>query len=138
MSYGQLVAIAFLGNGLTLLGMQAVGRLSVAGASLAALVAMYAAGTAITLVQSAARPRPLRLRNVLAGIMGGAGSAVGVLYTVTATERLPGYIVFPLISGGIIVVVAIVGRVAFRERIGPWAMAGIAAGVAGIVFLSVQ
>ena len=138
MSYGQLLAIAFLGNGLTLLGMQAAGRLRTTEASLATLLAMYAAASAITLIQSAARPRPVRLANLLAGMMGGLGSAVGVLYTVLATRHLPGYIVFPLTSGGIIIVVAIIGRLAFRERIGAWALAGIAVGVAGIVLLSVQ
>jgi drug/metabolite transporter (DMT)-like permease len=138
MSYGQLLAVAFLGNGLTLLGMQAAGRLRTTEAALATLLAMYAVAAVITFFQSAARPRPVRLENVVTGIMGGLGSAVGVLCTVTATRHLPGYIVFPLISGGIIIVVALIGRLAFRERIGTWALAGILVGVAGITLLSLR
>lgn len=136
MTYRQLIAIAFVMNGLTMLGMQAVGRIGSPGAIPVILLAMYGTGAVITLVQATMRRRPIEMKNVLIGIMGGLGTSIGVGLNVRAVQLLPGYIVFPLINGGIILIVVLLGRFVFKEKIGGFGIAGILAGIAAIILLS--
>jgi drug/metabolite transporter (DMT)-like permease len=49
---------------------------------------------------------------------------------------VPGYIVFPVTTGGNLFLVAAAGVFLFRERIGRYGVAGIVAGVLALVLLS--
>jgi drug/metabolite transporter (DMT)-like permease len=67
----------------------------------------------------------------------GAASFGGQLFSLLALERnVPGYIVFPITTGGTLFVVAAAGVVLYKERIGRYGIAGIAVGVLSLVLLS--
>lgn len=68
----------------------------------------------------------------------GAASFGGQLFSLLALERgVPGYIVFPVTTGGNLFVVAAGGVLLYKERIGRYGIAGIAVGVLSLVLLSV-
>jgi len=67
----------------------------------------------------------------------GAASFGGQLFSLLALEKgVPGYIVFPITTGGNLFVVAAGGVLIYRERIGRYGMAGIVVGVLSLVLLS--
>ncbi len=67
----------------------------------------------------------------------GAASFGGQLFSLLALERgVPGYIVFPITTGGNLFVVAAGGVLIYKERIGRYGLAGIAIGALSLVLLS--
>lgn len=67
----------------------------------------------------------------------GAASFGGQLFSLLALESgAPGYIVFPMTTGGNLFVVAAGGVLIYKERIGRYGIAGIAVGVLSLVLLS--
>lgn len=65
------------------------------------------------------------------------GSFGGQLFSLLALERnVPGYVVFPMTTGGNLFLVAAAGVLLFREKIGPYGIAGILTGIASLVLLS--
>ena len=61
-----------------------------------------------------------------------------VVFSVLALEQnVPGYIVFPITTGGNLFMVAAAGVLLFREKIGPYGLAGILIGILSIVLLSI-
>ncbi|HLH36077.1 MAG TPA: hypothetical protein VKX41_15510 [Alloacidobacterium sp.] len=67
----------------------------------------------------------------------GVASFGGQLFSLLALERgVPGYIVFPITTGGNLFVVAAAGVLLYEERIGRYGIAGIAVGVLSLVLLS--
>jgi drug/metabolite transporter (DMT)-like permease len=68
----------------------------------------------------------------------GMGSFGGQFFSLLALEQhIPGYIVFPITTGGNLFVVAAAGVFLFREKIGPYGIAGIVTGVLSIILLSI-
>jgi len=54
-----------------------------------------------------------------------------------ALERnVPGYIVFPVTTGGNLFLVAAAGVLLFKERMGPYGIAGILTGILSLILLS--
>lgn len=67
----------------------------------------------------------------------GAGSFGGQFFSLLALEqKMPGYIVFPITTGGSLVLVAAAGVLLFKERIGGYGIAGIMTGIVALVLLS--
>ncbi|HLH34261.1 MAG TPA: hypothetical protein VKX41_06280 [Alloacidobacterium sp.] len=67
----------------------------------------------------------------------GTASFGGQLFSLLALERgVPGYIVFPITTGGNLFIVAAGGVLIYNERIGRYGIAGIAVGVLSLVLLS--
>ncbi len=78
------------------------------------------------------------LRELAIALGIGAASFGGQLFSLLALERgVPGYIVFPVTTGGNLFVVAAGGVLLFKERVGRYGVAGIAVGVLSLVLLSV-
>jgi drug/metabolite transporter (DMT)-like permease len=76
-------------------------------------------------------------REVVIALGIGAASFGGQLFSLLALEsHLPGYIVFPVTTGGNLFVVAAGGVLLFKERIGPFGIAGIMIGILSLVLLS--
>lgn len=65
-------------------------------------------------------------------VAGQAGLALALL------SGAPGYIVFPVASGATVFLVATVGVLAFKERVGFAGVAGIAFGLLSVVILSIS
>jgi multidrug transporter EmrE-like cation transporter len=69
----------------------------------------------------------------------GMGSFGGQLFSLMALEKgVPGYIVFPITTGGNLFLVAAAGVLLFREKIGKYGVAGILIGVLSLVLLSLD
>jgi drug/metabolite transporter (DMT)-like permease len=67
----------------------------------------------------------------------GIGSFGGQLFSLLALEQnVPGYIVFPMTTGGNLFLVAAAGVFFFREKIGPYGIAGIVVGIVSLTLLS--
>ena len=67
----------------------------------------------------------------------GIGSFGGQFFSVLALERnVPGYIVFPMTTGGNLFLVAAAGVLLFKERMGPYGIAGILTGILSLILLS--
>ena len=69
----------------------------------------------------------------------GMGSFGAQFFSLLALEqKVPGYIVFPLATGGSLVLVAAAGVLLFKEKIGGYGIAGIVTGVLALVLLSLD
>jgi hypothetical protein len=80
----------------------------------------------------------LRRREVLLGAAMGACSLGGQGFTGLAlASGVPGHIVFPITTGGSLFVVAAVGILVFKEKVGGYGIAGIALGITSLVLLSI-
>jgi drug/metabolite transporter (DMT)-like permease len=134
MSYATLIIVAFIFNGLTSVGLKAATQMKAASAVPFALLVMYATGSLAA--AGPAKWRPIERKNALIGAMAGLGASVGSVAAGRALQSLPGYIVFPMYCGGTILLVVLAGRVIFREKIGPYGLAGILVGMAAIALLS--
>ena len=67
----------------------------------------------------------------------GVGSFGGQLFSLLALEqKVPGYIVFPITTGGNLFLVATGGVLLFNERVGRYGVAGILVGILSLVLLS--
>jgi multidrug transporter EmrE-like cation transporter len=61
----------------------------------------------------------------------------GQLFSLLALERnVPGYVVFPMTTGGNLFLVAAAGVFLFRERVGGYGIAGILTGILSLILLS--
>ncbi|MCX6377681.1 MAG: hypothetical protein NTU88_16900, partial [Armatimonadetes bacterium] len=79
---------------------------------------------------------PIRGASIWVGVLAGLSSAIGMAASIAVADMLPGYIVFPVIQGGTLLLVVLIGLIVFRERIGGYGIAGIIAGIGAIVLLS--
>ncbi len=67
----------------------------------------------------------------------GVGSFGGQLISLLALEqKVPGYIVFPITTGGNLFLVTAAGVLMFRERIDRFGVVGILTGILSFVLLS--
>ena len=79
----------------------------------------------------------LAVREVAIAFGIGAASFGGQLFSLLALERgVPGYIVFPITTGGNLFVVAAGGVLLYKEKIGRYGIAGIVVGMLSLVLLS--
>jgi len=136
MIYRRLISAAFVFNGLTMVCTQAVGKVGLREFIPIVLFFVYAVAGLMALVHMYQQRKPIEAKSVVIGALGGIGTAVGLSANMAASAVLPGYIAFPIINGGTLLMVALVGKVVFRERIGPYGIAGIIAGACAIGLLS--
>jgi multidrug transporter EmrE-like cation transporter len=81
----------------------------------------------------------IQFKDAVMALGTGAGSFGGQLFSVLALEqKVPGYTVFPITTGGNLFLVAAGGVFLFRERIGVYGIAGIVTGIASLVLLSMH
>lgn len=136
MSYRKLLALSFLLNGLLMVGMKAVGEFSLTAFIPAVLLFQYGLAVLLTSPEVLKSKVPIRGASIWVGILAGLSSAIGMAASIAVADMLPGYIVFPVIQGGTLLLVVLIGLIVFRERIGGYGIAGIIAGIGAIVLLS--
>lgn len=134
----RLMLIAFVANGLGPFGLKMI---AVKGLSetfhYQYLLWWYAGGLSLGLVALAVMRSGFRAREIAFGFAVGMGSFGGQLFSSLALEAgVPGHIVFPATTGGNLFLVAAAGMLLFREKLGPYGIAGIVTGVASLVLLS--
>ncbi len=134
----RLMLVAFVANGIGPFGLKILTEQGLASAFQAQyLLYWYLGGfvfAAAALWRSGIRPR--RSEVALGGLMGGC-SLLGQSFTGLALSNgVPGHVVFPITTGGSLFLVAAAGLLLFRERVGPYGLAGMVLGIAALVGLS--
>ena len=136
--YARYMAAAFVANGLGAFGLRIL-----AGAGLEDvpetqyLVLWYAAGLVLSLALLLRRARRLQPKEIAIGsgmALCSLGGQVGMALAIA--QGLPGFVVFPVATGGGLLLVVSVGAVAFKEQIGGFGWAGIGLGVLALVVLA--
>jgi multidrug transporter EmrE-like cation transporter len=135
--YRTLVPIFFITNGLVLITQKAVGEMKSTAAVPMAVLFMQIAAVIPAMIAVLLDKKKLDKTSLWVGMLGGIGGTVGTVFVCKAAHVLPGYIVFPISGGGNLLFVAFLARVLFKEKIGPYGLAGIAVGMAAIALLSV-
>lgn len=135
----QLMLIAFLANGIGPFGLKVLTERGLGDAYQSQyLLYWYCGGFAfavVALLRSGLRPTG---REVVLGALMGACSLFGQAFTGLALSHgVPGHVAFPLTTGGSLFLVAAAGLLLFKERVGPYGMAGIVLGIVALVALSV-
>ena len=98
----------------------------------------FGSGTVVALVvMLASRMRIGRVEAALGAAMGTC-SLVGEIFLLRALQGLPGSVVYSGVVAGEIAIVTSIGALAFKERLGPLGLAGIAAGLVAVVLLTVS
>jgi len=134
----RLMLIAFVANGLGPFGLKMIAAKGLSEAyHYQYLLGWYAGGLALGIAAFAAMRSGIRAREIAFGCAVGIGSFGGQLFTSLALEEgVPGHIVFPATTGGNLFLVAAAGLLLFREKLGPYGIAGILTGIASLVLLS--
>jgi glucose uptake protein GlcU len=131
--------VAFFCNGMGPFGLKvlAANKLSVAF-HYQFIAGYYFSGLLLTTVAVlATRIRPNRREFLIAAAMG-ACSFGGLLFTAFALELgAPGEVVFPITTGGSLIIVAIAGILLFKEKVAWQGIAGILVGILALVLLSI-
>lgn len=130
--------LAFVTNGLGPFGLK---MMAVKGLSetyhYQYLLWWYAGGLALSLAALLVSRTFPYAREIVFGLAIGLGSFGGQLFSSLALEQgVPGHIVFPATTGGNLFLVAAAGVLLFREKLGPYGIAGILTGVTSLVLLS--
>jgi glucose uptake protein GlcU len=130
--------IAFVANGLGPFGLKIMAEKGLSeGYHYQYLLWWYAGGLAFALAAFVIMHTRLHPRDIVMAFGIGVGSFGGQLFSLMALEHgIPGYIVFPITTGGNLFIVATAGVLLFRERIGKYGIAGILVGVLSLVLLS--
>lgn len=136
MTYRRLIILSFFLNGMTMVCTKAVGELNLSKFIPVVLFFAYTLSALVGIGQLTKSGRHIEGKSLLIGVLGGFGTAVGLGTHMVAAGLLPAYIVFPVINGTTLMLVTLIGRIVFKEHIGPYGFAGIAAGAVAIGLLS--
>ncbi len=136
----RLMLIAFVANGLGPFGLKIMASRGLSETyHYQYLLWWYAGGLALGIAAFAATRSRFLAREIAFGFAVGIGSFGGQLFSSLALEEgVPGHIVFPATTGGNLFLVAAAGLLLFREKLGPYGIAGILTGIASLVLLSLN
>jgi glucose uptake protein GlcU len=136
----RLMLIAFLANGLGPFGLKMMAEKGLSDRyHYQYLFWWYAGGLAFALTAFLITRSRFYSREIVFAFGIGIGSFAGQLFSLMALEQgVPGYIVFPITTGGNLFLVAAAGVLVFRERVGKYGIAGILIGVLSLVLLSIS
>lgn len=81
--------------------------------------------------------RPTRVE-MIAGLIMGVLSLLGLSSTLRALQGLPGNVVYSSITAGEITSVSIIGTLAFKEKLGPCGIAGVISGMLAVILLTLK
>lgn len=130
--------VAFLCNGMGPFGLKVLAANHLSDAfHYQFIAAYYFSGFLLTVpVVFAFHIKPTSREFLIASAMG-ACSFAGTLFTAFALERgAPGEVVFPITTGGSLIVVALAGILLFKEKVAWQGVAGILIGILALVLLS--
>ena len=130
--------LAFAFNGLSTFGLRILAARGLTSRYVSAyLVLWYLAGTVLLgAVYLQQRMRTRRSDLIIGGALGIASVAGQTSLGLALSGGIPGSIVYPVtLAGGLFIVVA-AGVVLFKERVGPYGVAGILLGIVSVALLS--
>jgi len=140
-----LVALAFVANGMGAVLLNIYGRAAASGERNSFLAVGYFTAAVIYMgiyllmagkcgkTSLRGYVRPLLLVLLLTSSMGGF---IGNGLLMSLNTSMPASVLYPMVNGGIGVIVAIVSHVAFREKVTPQKLAAILTGLGSIVLLN--
>ena len=134
----RLMLVAFVANGLGPFGLEIMAEKGLSETyHYQYLLWWYGGGVILGLGVFLAGRGRFQFKEVVMALGLGLGSFGGQYFSLLALEqKVPGYIVFPLTTGGNLFLVAAAGVFLFRERIGAYGIAGILTGILSLVLLS--
>ena len=97
---------------------------------------LFGTAMVISMVLTLVRGERFMLKTLLIGVPLGAANYGTSHFLASALEAIPGYVAFTLNSVGIILLSAVAGRIAWREKLRPHNYIFLAAGVVAIILLS--
>lgn len=136
--YLRCMFLAFLANGAGAFGLRIL-----AGAGLGTiderqyLSWWYACGAIVALtvyLTKAGRPESREVVIGFAMALCSLGGQVGM--ALSLSEGISGFVVFPVATGGGVLLVATIGRLIYREKVGSYGVAGLLVGFLALVLLS--
>lgn len=136
--YIRFMAIAFLTNGLGAFGLRVLAGDGLGDITeLQYLILWYTAGFVTALVAYVMTSQRPNLKEFVIG----SGMAVCSLFgqigmALSLSNGVPGFIVFPVATGGGLLFVVVVGRTVFREPMGLLGSLGVGVGVLALVLLA--
>jgi multidrug transporter EmrE-like cation transporter len=134
----RLMLMSFLANGLGPFGLKVLAEAGLGQQhQFQYLVYWYLGGFVFTLLAFIARHREVRgIEIALGGLMGAASLAGQSFTSLALSQHVPGHIVFPMTTGGSLLVVATAGILLFKERVTAYGVAGIVLGIIALMTLS--
>ena len=134
----RLMLVAFVANGIGPFGLKILTELGLASAYQAQYLVYWYLGAlvfaALALWRSGLRPQSTEVW--LGALMGGCSLAGQAFTGLALSHDMPGHVVFPITTGGSLFLVATAGLVLFKEKVGPYGIAGMVLGIAALVGLS--
>lgn len=128
--------VAFLTNGIGPFGLKVLTELHLDRYELQYLVSWYAGGLVLAIAAYRQSLRFGRWELILGAGMG-AFSLGGQYFTGRALSLgIPGHVAFPITTGGTLFLVALMGIVIFREKVGLYGRAGLVLGILALMVLS--
>jgi hypothetical protein len=136
----RLMLIAFVTNGLGPFGLKIMAEKGLLEQyHYQYLLLWYAGSLVFSLASFLATGGRFQVRELVIAFGIGVGSFGGQLFSLLALEqKVPGYIVFPITTGGNLFLVAAAGVFLFKEKIGRYGVAGIVTGILSLVLLSLS
>ena len=133
----RLMLVAFVANGLGPFGLKVLTERGLAAFQQQYLLYWYLGGLVFAVIAFVSAGLRIAPREVLLGACMGLCSLSGQSFTGLALSHgLPGHVVFPLTTGGSLFLVAAAGILVFKEKVGPYGIAGIVLGILSLAMLS--
>lgn len=134
------VSISFIANGMCSISQNAQQKaLDGAGKNelmILALIIVILASSVLAFIRERDQIKLYVQKGLTTGLLGGAANGVVNLMVMFLVGRLPASVVFPMISGGSIVLTYIVSRVFYKEKLSGRQTAGFLLGIISIVLLN--
>ena len=129
-----------LTNGMSSFGLKVIAGWGLPGTvKFPYLTIWYAAGLASVAVPMLLKGVRLRRIELLWGALVAASSIAGqVAMAIALDSNVPGHIVFPIAIGGSIFIVALAGRIFFRERMNRLNVIGVSLGFLAVILLGLS
>lgn len=129
--------VAFITNGIGPFGLKILTANRLDQYESQYLIFWYLGGLLLALLAFGLRWFRISGWEILFGTAMGFGSLGGQFFTGKALAvGIPGHIVFPITTGGSLFLVALTGILVFKERVGPYGLAGLIIGILSLIVLS--
>jgi drug/metabolite transporter (DMT)-like permease len=133
----RLMLVAFVTNGIGPFGLKVLTEKHLDRYESQYLIFWYLGGLLLALLAFGFRNLRFSRWEILLGTAMGFGSLGGQFFTGKALAAgIPGHIAFPITTGGSLFLVALAGILVFKERVGPYGLAGLVIGILSLIVLS--
>lgn len=133
MKYSYLISITFVLNALYSIANKIMATRQ--DEVVVYMIVMYLAATTGAYLTVKHQKSRFEKHGALIGALAGCCVIGTTITMIAAAALLPGVVIFPAMSGLSLLIVALLGRIVFKEHIGPYGYMGILCGIIAIVLL---